>query len=139
LIKDYSYEDIKLNDTFEFKHIISAHDVEDFSNLTGDRNPLHLDDEYAKSVGFKGRIVHGMLVASLFSKLFGMLCPGKRNLYLSQSIEFKIPIPVGSEVVVRSKVKGKIDSVKIIIFTTEVLLDGLVAIKGESKVKILSF
>ena len=139
MIKDYSYEDIKLNDTFEFKHIISAHDVEDFSNLTGDRNPLHLDDEYAKSVGFKGRIVHGMLVASLFSKLFGMLCPGKRNLYLSQSIEFKIPIPVGSEVVVRSKVKGKIDSVKIIIFTTEVLLDGLVAIKGESKVKILSF
>lgn len=65
--------------------------VRNFSKLTGDNNPIHLDDEYAKNTIFKKRIAHGMLVASYFSKMIAHTYPGEGSIYVSQSFEFLKP------------------------------------------------
>ena len=62
--------------------------VNDFARITGDNNPLHLDPEYAATTAFKRPIMHGMLSACVFSKVFGTINPGPKSIYLSQTIEF---------------------------------------------------
>ena len=135
-LNDYSYDEIREGSVFHFEKTITAEDVDNFAKLTGDINPLHMDESYAKSMKFKGRIAHGMLAGSLFSALVGMLCPGKKSLYLSQSLNFRKPIPVNSEVTVRGIVKEKTGSVRMIVISTEIVIGNEVAISGEAKVKV---
>lgn len=71
---------------------ITEHDIELFGQVTNDYNPAHFDAEYAKGTIFKKKISHGMLVGSLFSKVFGMDLPGKGSIYLSQSLKFRRPV-----------------------------------------------
>jgi len=136
-LNNYNYEDTEVGKVFEFKRTITEKDVNDFATLTDDFNPLHTDEEYAKTTQFGGKIMHGMLAASLFSTLFGMECPGKKNLYLSQSLNFKKPIPPDSELTVRGTVKQKMDSFKMITIFTEIILNNEVMIDGEARVKII--
>jgi len=77
---------------------ITAEDVESFARLTGDKNPVHLDKDYAATTRFGRRIAHGMLVGSLFSTLFGTETPGPGALYLGQSLRFKAPVFLGDQV-----------------------------------------
>ena len=67
-------------------------EVEDFANVTGDLNPIHLDENYAKKTVFKRKIMHGFLSASIFSKIFGTLFPGPGTIYLEQLLKFKRPM-----------------------------------------------
>lgn len=136
-INDYSYEDIGVGDVFEFKKVLTLEDVDSFAGLTGDLNPLHCDEAYASRSPFKKRISHGMLAASLFSTLVGMLCPGRRSLYLSQMLDFRRPIYPGTELTVLGKVIGKVDSVKIVVIETTILESGEEMITGEAKVRVL--
>lgn len=136
-LNDYSYDEIKIGDTFEFNRKLSDDDVRTFANLTQDKNPLHCDEEYAKNTKFRKRIVHGLLAGSLFSTLVGMLCPGRKNLYVSQSLNFKNPIPIGSKVTVKGIIKNKIDSLKMIEITTQILVKNQIMIEGEAKVLVM--
>ena len=104
---DYKYEEINIGDTFGFNKVLTVQDVDKYADLTGDYNPLHCDKEYALSTEFKNRVVHGMLAGSLFSTLVGMICPGKKNLYLTQTLRFKLPIYPGSNLAVRGEVLKK--------------------------------
>ena len=81
---------------YKFKHPVkfTQKEVEHFSMITGDDNPIHLDHEYASRTRFKRPIVHGMLSAAVFSKVFGTLFPGEGSIYLSQEINFKSPVYV---------------------------------------------
>jgi 3-hydroxybutyryl-CoA dehydratase len=135
-LNDYKYKDIEVGEIFQFKKILTSEDVEKFSEITEDRNPLHLDEEYARTTPFGGRICHGMLAASLFSTLFGMVCPGKKNLYLSQTVNFKKPIKVNSELTVRGTVEQKIDSLKILFVKTEILVNNEIVLEGKAKVQV---
>ena len=65
------YEQIRVGDCAELKHVITAKDVQTFSDLTGDNNPLHMDSSYAENTTFKKRVVHGMLSASFISTIIG--------------------------------------------------------------------
>jgi 3-hydroxybutyryl-CoA dehydratase len=136
-MNDHNFEDLEVGKIFEFLRTISTEDVDNFSKLTGDFNSLHNDQEYAETTEFKGRIAHGMLVGSLFSTLFGMVCPGKRNLYLSQNLNFRKPVPLNSTVIVRGKIKNKIESLKILVVETEILLNNEVVVNGEAKIKVI--
>lgn len=136
-MNDYSYDEIKVGQEFEFKRIITGEDINDFAKLTGDFNPLHCDEEYTKNTQFKRRIAQGMLAGSLFSTLVGMVCPGKRNLYLSQSLNFKKPLYPGSELLVKGEVKDKTDSIRMVRIKTEIICEGSVVITGEAKVKVV--
>ena len=84
--------DFNLKNEYSHKFVISQQNVELFAKATGDNNPIHLDNDYAKTTIFKTRIVHGFLGASVFSKVFGTIFPGEGTIYLSQSMKFLKPI-----------------------------------------------
>lgn len=136
-INDYSYDEIKIGDIFEFKKFITRENVNAYAKLTGDFNPLHCDEEYAKNTKFGGTIAHGMFTASFFSTLLGMVCPGKRNIYLTQSLKFKKPVFPNSEITIRGVIKDKVESVKIIVIDTQIISQGSIAISGEAKVQVM--
>lgn len=83
---------IKNRSTFEYVFSYSQEDVNDFAEISGDKNPIHLDDEYAKKTIFKRRIIHGFLGASVFSKVFAMYFPGEGTIYLKQDLKFMKPM-----------------------------------------------
>ena len=83
---------INLNDTYSYEFMFTQEDVENFAKASGDFNPIHLDEDFAKKSIFKRRILHGFLGGSVFSKVFGTLFPGKGTIYLKQDMTFLRPM-----------------------------------------------
>lgn len=91
------------------KIIVTDDMVHKFAEVSGDRNPIHIDDEYASKTIFGERIVHGMLLSSFFSKMIAEKYPGKGSIYLNQSLNFKNPCYINDEVVVTIKLLNETD------------------------------
>ena len=91
-------EELQLGDTAYQEKTITEEDVRLFGEITGDKNPAHFDEEYAKTTMFKTRISHGMLVGSLFSKVIGMDLPGKGTIYLTQNLRFRRTVFLGDTI-----------------------------------------
>ncbi|MFH1852805.1 MAG: MaoC family dehydratase [Candidatus Neomarinimicrobiota bacterium] len=87
-----------IGDSATIEHVFQSQDVEVFAQLSGDNNPIHLDSDYAATTRFKSRIVHGMLVGSLFSTIFGTVFPGEGAVYLGQSLKFTAPVFLGEKI-----------------------------------------
>jgi 3-hydroxybutyryl-CoA dehydratase len=85
---------------------VSEADVTTFAAVTGDENPVHLDEAYAATTPFKGRIAHGMLSAGYISATLGVDLPGPGAIYLSQSLRFRRPVRIGDEVVTEVKISA---------------------------------
>ncbi len=129
--QDHISEPIQVGDNAtDVKHI-TRDDVLKFSEVTGDRNPVHLDEEYAKNTMFKRPIAHGMLSAGLVSKVLGTQLPGYGSIYLSQTFNFKRPVYIGDTVTTIVTVKEIKEEKNIFILETlcknqdgKILLDG---------------
>ena len=91
-IADFSYKEVYEGQVFEITKKLSRSDIDAFISLTGNKQPLHCEDDFALKTEFKGVIAHGLHVSSYISALFGMVCPGKHCLCLSQNLEFKRPV-----------------------------------------------
>lgn len=100
----YSLEDINVGMTESFERTISAEMLEKFRDITGDINPLHNDKDYAHERGYGGRVVYGMLVASLYSTLAGVYLPGEKSLLHEVNTKFKRPVFIGDVLTVSGKV-----------------------------------
>lgn len=127
-----------IGDSVKLIRIISSKDVDNFSELTGDTNPLHMDDGYAKKTSFKGRVVHGMLSASFISTIIGTKLPGKGALWISQTLNFRFPARVGDKIAVSAIVKNKSRSQRVLIL--DILVKNQhkqILISGEAKVKVV--
>ncbi|WP_169045735.1 MaoC family dehydratase [Aeromonas salmonicida] len=94
----YKLEEIRVGMVESYSQTISEADVKNFANISGDRNPVHMDDIYAEKSRFGKRIAHGMFSTSFFSALFGMKLPGPGCVYVSQSIKFRKPVYIGDTV-----------------------------------------
>ena len=81
-----------------YSQTITDSDVKMFAGVSGDKNPIHMSDEYAETSRFKKRIVHGLMLASYFSSLFGTRLPGEGCVYVSQNLKFKKPVYLGDTV-----------------------------------------
>ena len=92
---------LSIGDTAEITRTIAESDIEAFADVTGDRNPVHLDDEFAKNTRFGRRIAHGMLTASLISSVLANQLPGEGSVYLGQTLQFVMPVFPGDEVTAR--------------------------------------
>jgi 3-hydroxybutyryl-CoA dehydratase len=97
---------LKPGDAAEMSKTISDEDVRAFAALTGDHNPVHLDEEYAAGTRFGRRIAHGMLGASLVSAVLANELPGRGTVYLSQTLRFTAPVFLGDTVTARVTVRG---------------------------------
>lgn len=91
-------EDLSIGQSARLVRRVTAADVEAFAAVTGDDNPIHLDEAYAKATPFGGRIAHGMLSASYISAVLGTRLPGPGAIYVSQTLNFRRPVRVGDEV-----------------------------------------
>ena len=98
------FEDLEVGMTGSFKKQITHTDIIGYADITGDTNPLHLDEEFACQTMFKGRIVHGMLTASFISTVIGTKMPGPGCIYVSQNLRFKAPVRIGDIVNARCKI-----------------------------------
>lgn len=112
--KNLKFEEISIGQKVSFDTQISKEMVEKFAELSGDYNPLHMDESYAKNSQFKQRISHGMLLGSFFSQLVGMHVPGKKCLYLSQNLNFHNPCYIDDEIFVEGIVKQKSNSTRML-------------------------
>jgi 3-hydroxybutyryl-CoA dehydratase len=116
-----TYAEINVGDTAEFSKTISEFDVYQFAGITGDYNPVHVNNEFAKDSLFKERIAHGMLVGSFISTILGTKLPGENTIYLSQSLKFVAPVMIGDTIIAKVEVTEKRDDRKIIKLKTQVL------------------
>ena len=92
--------------TVEAGRVVAEADVQAFAELSGDHNPVHLDDAYAVATLMKGRVVHGALLGGFISAMLGARLPGPGAIYLSQTLNFKRPVRIGDEVTVRVRVEA---------------------------------
>ena len=136
--KNLNFNEIKIGDKVSFKIEISGELVEKFAAISGDYNPLHVDEIYAQNSKFKQKIVHGMLLGSYFSQLVGMHMPGKKCLYLSQTLDFHEPCFLSDVVSIEGIVKGKSDAIKILEIDTRVYNQkNILLVDGIAKVMVL--
>ena len=91
--------ELKVGDTASITRLFTDEDVRLYADLSTDHNPVHLDEDFAKQTQFGQRIVHGMLVSSLFSALLGEHLPGHGTIYMSQNIQFKAPVYLNTPVI----------------------------------------
>ncbi|HZZ89052.1 MAG TPA: MaoC family dehydratase, partial [Caulobacteraceae bacterium] len=120
--------------TAELKRTVQAGDLDAFAQVTGDTNPVHLDEAYAAGTAFKGRIAHGMLSAGYISAVLGTQLPGPGAIYLSQSLSFRRPVRIGDEVTAEVKVTA-IDAARArVTFATQCVVGGKTVVEGEAVV-----
>ena len=131
---EHTFEDLFVGQKVAFSEKIDESLLTDFAKLSGDFNPLHMDEDYALSTNFKKRVCHGMLLASFFSQLVGMYLPGKNSLYFSQSLNFRNPCFVGDEVTIEGEITEKKSSTKIITIKTTISRETTIIIDGTAKV-----
>lgn len=97
----FTITEITIGMTASYSQTISDADVKAFAGISGDHNPVHLSEEYAKNSRFKNRIAHGLLTASFFSAIFGTKLPGEGCVYAGQNLQFKKPVYLGDTVVAK--------------------------------------
>jgi 3-hydroxybutyryl-CoA dehydratase len=104
-MNDFSLKDLILGQEVEFKELITQDVVQKFIEITGDINPLHCDEDYARKRGYSCIVVHGLLTSSFFSKLAGVYLPGIRSLILETNFQFIKPVFPNDKILFQGKVK----------------------------------
>jgi len=128
------FEDLVVGDSAEMSFAVTESVIEKFADVSGDDNPVHLDEAYAKTTPFGTRIAHGMLSAGFISALIGTKLPGYGSIYLSQTMRFRRPVKIGDEVVVRAVITAlDADKGRATIETTA-LVGGKPVVEGEALV-----
>lgn len=113
-----TFDEIELGQTAEYIRTITEADIEKFADVSGDHNPVHMDEEFAKTTLFKSRIAHGLLSASFISTILASKLPGPGTIYLSQELKFLRPVHIGDKIIVEVKVLEKDSERKRIILST---------------------
>lgn len=133
-------DSFELGETAELTRAFTQRDIERFAELTGDENPVHLDDAFARETFFGGRIAQGMLVSSLISSVLGNQLPGPGAIYRSQSLEFVAPVRPDERVTARVEVTAWDPKRGNMTLSTRVVSErGDVVVRGEARVKMESF
>ena len=99
-------DELEVGQSATYERTVSETDIAQFAELSGDHNPVHLDEAFAAKTLFKGRIAHGMLSAAFISTTVGTKLPGHGSIYVSQSLRFRAPVRIGDTVVTTATVKA---------------------------------
>jgi 3-hydroxybutyryl-CoA dehydratase len=129
-------EDLSVGQSASRTRTVTEADIEAFAAVTGDHNPVHMDEAYAATTPFKGRIAHGMLSAGYISAVLGVDLPGPGAIYLSQSLRFRRPVRIGDTVEARVRITA-IDADKArVTLVTVCSVGGKPVVDGEAVVMV---
>ncbi|ABA75781.1 MULTISPECIES: MaoC family dehydratase [Pseudomonas] len=131
-----SIEQIEVGMQVSYSQTITDADVKAYAGLSGDNNPVHMSDEYAKDSRFKARIAHGLFSAGFFSALFGTRLPGPGCVYVSQNLVFKAPVYLQDTVVAIVCVKDVNVRKRIVTFRTYCTVKDQLVIDGEAQIYV---
>jgi len=126
------FEDLSVGQEASLSNSVKEADIAAFAEISGDRNPVHIDAEYAATTMFKERIAHGMLSAAYISAVFGMKLPGPGAIYISQTLNFKAPVKIGDTVVTTVKVTELVPEKKRARFECVCTVNGKPVVQGEA-------
>jgi 3-hydroxybutyryl-CoA dehydratase len=127
-------EDIEIGMSRSLRKTVTDRDIELFAEVSTDRNPVHLDDDYARDTIFQGRIAHGMLTAGLISAVIGEQLPGHGTVYLGQSLKFMAPVRPGDTVLAEVTVTAVDHGRRRVTLETRCAVGDTVVLKGEALV-----
>ncbi|MEO8936861.1 MAG: MaoC family dehydratase [Burkholderiaceae bacterium] len=133
-LNGYDYEDLKPGMSAVFAKTITEADIVLFAAVSGDNNAVHINEEYAQTTPFKGRIAHGMLTASVISAAIAGRLPGPGTVYLSQNLRFRAPVKPGDTVHATVTVKEMLPEKRRVSLTTVCTVNGKVVIDGDALV-----
>ena len=127
------FKEIQIGDSASIERVICLKDIETFSSLTGDKNPLHVDQSFAERSKFGSRVAHGMLTSSFISTLIGVTLPGEGSIITNISLDFRKPVFINDSLRTTIEVTKKIDLLKQVHFKikicnqhSEVVISGVV-------------
>ena len=134
----YKFEDLSVGMTHQTEHVITEKDIELFAEVSGDRNPLHMDEAFAKKTSFGQRIAHGALTASYISGILGNDLPGPGSIFVGLNMRFRRPVYIGSLVIVKGEVTEMQPRGNRVTLKVSCNVDGKAAISGEAMVMVPS-
>jgi 3-hydroxybutyryl-CoA dehydratase len=136
--KGKTFADLAVGMTVSIQNTVTEQDVVDFARVSGDHNPLHMDEEYARTTQFGGRIAHGALTASYISAVLGNDLPGPGAVFMELNLKFVRPVRIGDTVVSTAEVVEMVERGCRVTMGVRGEVDGKIVMKGEAKVMVPS-
>jgi len=130
----YYIDDLKPGMSESFTRTVTESDIQKFGEVSGDMNPAHFDEEWAKTTMFKGRIAHGVLSASYISTVLGMKMPGPGTIFMSLTTRFKAPVRIGDTVVATCTVREVVTDKRRVVFDCVCKVGDTTVVDGEAMV-----
>ena len=127
------YEDLQPGQSASMEKTVTERDIQAFGEATGDFNPVHFDEEYARTTLFRGRVAHGVLSIGFISAVIGTRLPGEGTIFVSASIDFKGPVRIGDTVVTTCTVK-EIRERRQVVLDCACTVEGKIVVTGEALV-----
>ncbi|MEB8389354.1 MaoC family dehydratase [Rhodobacteraceae bacterium KMM 6894] len=137
-LNGYDFEDLAVGMSATFSKTITEADIVLFAGASGDNNAIHINEEFAQTTPFKGRIAHGFLTASTISAAIANKLPGPGTIYISQEMHFVGPVRPGDTVHAEVTVKELIEGRHRVVLTTTCRVKGAVVVDGQATVKTTS-
>jgi acyl dehydratase len=135
-VRGYILDELEVGMTAEIERTVTAEQIAQFAEASTDYNPVHMDEAYARTTAFRGRIAHGLLPASFVSAVVGTQLPGAGALYLGQTLSFAKPTRIGDTVTARVRVKSIDKESARVVLETTALVNGETALEGEAVVRV---
>ncbi len=132
----FYFEDLKVGQTALYARTLTDADIVLFAGISGDTNPLHINEVFAANTMFSGRIAHGLLTASFISTVIGTKLPGPGAIYVSQSLRFKAPVRVGDTLEARATITELVTEKRRATLSTVVSVGDKVVLEGEAIVLV---
>ena len=130
----YYIDDLKPGMSDSFTKTVTESDIQKFGEASGDVNPVHFDEEFAKGTIFKGRIAHGVLSASYISTVLGMKMPGPGTIFMSLTTRFKAPVRIGDTVTATVTVREVVAEKRRVVFDCVCKVGDVTVVDGEALV-----
>ena len=134
MLENRTYDELSVGDSATVSHLVSERDLILFASVSGDVNPVHLDEEFAAATPFKGRIAHGMLSGALISAAIACELPGPGSIYIGQEMSFLRPVRLGDEIRIELEILEKLPKNRVRIATRVLNQDGKKTVDGVATV-----
>lgn len=134
MLENRTYDELSVGDSATVSHLVSERDLILFASVSGDVNPVHLDEEFAAATPFKGRIAHGMLSGALISAAIACELPGPGSIYIGQEMSFLRPVRLGDEIRIELEILEKLPKNRVRIATRVLNQEGKKTVDGVATV-----